>query len=325
MRELSERFFIKEEDLDQRRYFGSLIESAMRIGMLSDSDIKKIYVDLWQILKAQAEKRVGGKSSSIPKERAEELLESIAFVIGVRLKSFLTPEEAISKIQDSALRSLFEEGMELVRMKMANAKRLQNKILGNIFYTPNIFYRATISDGINGFFKLYKPQFSAQDIHITADYPVFLERPNLEGVEFIERYLRYIEAENSFLTLFDPGHIHRLMCAVKKDYAQIPMNFFEPVFMEATGNVILGKNPKELSLSAEDIQKLKIVFTDKTTQEIALILNDAITHIKLSPRSENYAALAVFKMSEWIKQCMDLKDGNGIFTAVDTDRRILDA
>ena len=62
-----------------------------------------------------------------------------------------------------------------------------------MFQTPNGFWRSTIEGGINGFFRLYRPEFAAHEIHITADYPPLLGRPALQGVEFMERYLQEIE------------------------------------------------------------------------------------------------------------------------------------
>ena len=72
-----------------------------------------------------------------------------------------------------------ENGLKLIRRKMAVSRHLQKKVLEHLLDTPNVYYRSTIADGINGFFKLYRPQFSAHEIHITADYPVFMGRPEL--------------------------------------------------------------------------------------------------------------------------------------------------
>ena len=321
MSDILKFFPIREEDLDQRAYFSSLLESSARVGLISEKGIMAIRSGLWELLREQAKKRCGGKSSSLPKELAEELLESIAFVIGVKLKAFLTLDEAVSALMAVSVKELFDDGMEIVRMKMANSKRLQNKILKNLFNTPNVYYKATVADGINGFFKLYKPQFEAQNIHITADYPIFLERPELDGVEFIERYLRYIDAENAFLTLFDPLSVHRLMCAVKSDYADIPINFFEPVFMTAAGCVILGKNPSELSLSPTEAERLGKMFCGAAREEIDSVLNEVLARLancmKIPPHSENYARLSVTKLSAWIEKCTELQMKDGIFTAVD--------
>lgn len=103
---------------------------------------------------------------------------------------------------------------------------------------------------------MYRPQFSAHEIHITADYPLLAGRPDLDGIEFIEQYLRCFEAENSFCKQFQPQDIHELLCGLTQDYQSIPMNLFEFVSLSALGLVMLKRRPQRLNLSKEDIEIL---------------------------------------------------------------------
>ena len=48
-------------------------------------------------------------------------------------------------------------------------------------------------------------------------------------------YLRRIQVENAFCIRFAPQYVHRLLCALTPDYANIPMNLFEPVLLAALG------------------------------------------------------------------------------------------
>lgn len=217
---------ILPEQLNSRYYFQSLMERAHLCGLLSDQELSKIQTELLIILAEQTDKWSQGKSSSIPMEKAQELLTSAAFVIGVQLKSYQAPENAVEALKAEPLKSLFEKGLKLVQRKIAISRHRQKRITAHLLNTPNVYYRSTIADGINGFFKLYRPQFSAQDIHITADYPTYLGRPNFDGIEFIERYLRCIEAENEFCyALFSAGHTP----SVVRAYARLPQYSNEPV------------------------------------------------------------------------------------------------
>lgn len=188
---------MRAELLSQRCYFLSLLDQAHLGGLLSDTDLSRIQAELLMFLAEQTELWSRGKSSSIPVEKAQELMVSILFVIGLKLKSCRTPEQAVELLKSESLRFLFEEGMKLVRRKAVISRHLQKRVTDHLLDTPNVYYRATIVDGIDGFFKLYRPQFAAHEIHITADYPVFAGRPELAGIEFIEEYLHCIEAENA--------------------------------------------------------------------------------------------------------------------------------
>ena len=68
----------------------------------------------------------------------------------------------------------------------------------NLIKTNNYFYNTTLKEGIKAFFKIYNFSYDACNINITADYEP-LNRPNLYGIEFISKYLEYINYENIFV------------------------------------------------------------------------------------------------------------------------------
>lgn len=288
---------IKEKLLSQKYYFQSLVEQAHYCGLLSDRELSVIQTDLLFILAEQADQWSLDKSSSIPIEKAQDIMASILFVIGIQLKSYQTPEQAIGVLKLEPLKTLFESGLKLVRRKMVIARRLQKRILNHLLATPNVYYRSTIADGINGFFKLYRPQFAAQEIHITADYPIFMGRPQLEGIEFIEKYLRCIQAENAFCLCFAPQDIHHLLCGLTKDYRSVPLNIFEPVLLSALGLIILDRSPLRLNLTENDISILYQKFFEQSEMEVQDCLRNALsslnTEMNLPQISIQYADLCI--------------------------------
>lgn len=246
--------------------------------------------EILALLAGLAQKWTRGESTSLREEKAREMLESILFVIGLRARTGDAPDSAAQA---------FSEGLALCRRKMALCRRTQERILAHLFQTPNHFYSLTIRDGINGFFKLYDPEFAAQRIHITADYPVYTGRPQAEGITFIERYLRAIEAENDFLTRFSPENVDRLLCAMGRDYRSAPVNLFGPVFAAALGLTLLNRPPRALNLRESDLEALKRRFAALEREEIRAILTDALEKLtallSLPPHTARYArqALAV--------------------------------
>ena len=81
---------ILPEQLNSRYYFQSLMERAHLCGLLSDQELSKIQTELLIILAEQTDKWSQGKSSSIPMEKAQELLihtqkkiKEIAFLLSL--------------------------------------------------------------------------------------------------------------------------------------------------------------------------------------------------------------------------------------------------
>ena len=242
-------------------------------------------LQLIELLAQKCDEWTRGESSSLPAEKAQDILTSILYVISLARKE---PQDTIS------VSELFERGLVCVQKKLFSCHMLQRRILKNLFNTPNVFYRSTIEGGINGFFKLYNPQFSAHEIHITADYPVCQGRPVLEGVEFIEEYLSRIDAENAFCNLFDPVLVHRLLLGLSPDYAQLPVNIFEPVLLSALGLIMAGRLPADLGLTPYDILLLEDTFEGKTKEQIESALCTALnrlkTYLDVPERSIAYAS-----------------------------------
>lgn len=279
MQQLEIRRPMAREALNPRYYLRSLLAEARRCALISDAEIAAVQAGMQALVLRQAAAWARGRSSSVPAKVAQEIFTSAAFVIGLRLKACAEPEDAVEALRQSAPEALFDAGLELIDRKLTRARLMQRRIEARLFETPNHFYRGTIVDGVNGFFKLYKPQLAAHEIHITADYPPCLGRPELDGIEFIEHYLRRIEAENAFLTCFDADDVHHLLCGVSADYASCPMNLFEPVLLSALGLMLLKRPPRRLELAPAEAARLTARFSAMDAREAQAELSGALAQL----------------------------------------------
>ena len=308
---------ISAESIHPKYYFQSLIEQSASCGLLTDRNISAMQLELMTLLAEQTDQWSHGESSSIPTEKAQEMMASVMFVLGVQLKTYPTPEQAVDLLKSKPLKSLFESGLKLVRSKMATSRRLQKQIADNLLYTPNVYYRSTIVDGINGFFKLYRPQFTAHEIHITADYPVLAGRPELNGIEFIEQYLRCIEAENAFCRCFAAEDIHYLLCGLTPDYPKIPMNLLEPVLLSALGLILVNRNPVLLDLHKKDIALLQQQFSGQPVHEIQDSLEKALLvldwEIKLPQTAIEYVFFCMPGIAVIVRNAVKMKTLDKVF------------
>lgn len=267
---------LDEHALSGKEYFLSLLLQGRQCALLTDEDVERIQMESLSLLKEQTAKWSRGKSSSVRVEKAQELLASIYYTVGLALKACPSPEDAIDALKQTALAELYQKGLARVERKLKASKRMYREIRSNLFQTRNVFYRSTVVDGIGGFFKLYSPEFSAQEIHITADYPTFLGVKDLAGVEFIERYLRNIVYENQFCLYFSKERVHRLLCGLDRNYQQIVLNVYEYVLASALGCVLTGRAVRELSCN---LDVLKAMLSGKSAEEIERLLSDALIRL----------------------------------------------
>ena len=222
---------------------------------MSGADIRRLQGELYALLAEASMLWSNGRSSSVPAAEAQELLASIVYTIGIRLKACAVPDEAVCLLQ-TPMKPLYEKGLAMIHRKVAAAGMLHKRLKAELFPSPNVFWRETAVSGVDGFFRLYRPAVAAHETHITADYPTLAPRPMLDGIEFIERYLWALDAENTFLCCFQPELVHNLLCSELPDYENTPVNLAEPVLAAFFGLACLGKPPERLNLTAEDCRKL---------------------------------------------------------------------
>lgn len=203
-------------------YFLSLLAAGAKQGILTDADLACLQSESLALLAAQTAVYTGGESSSVRTETAQALLDSVFYTLGIVLKGFPTPDAALQALKSRSLAVLLTEGQ----------------------------------DGIRGFFRLYRPALFANETHITADYPPLLPITGLCGIEFIERYLACLMAENRFLRCFQPKQVHLLLCALPEDYRKTPMNLCLPVLTAALCCELTGQPPHTLACDREALARL---------------------------------------------------------------------
>ena len=223
---------IDSSRLNGRAYFLSLATQARTCGLLSDGELARLETESLALLARKARAYTGGESTSLRAETARALLDSVHYTVGVALKACVSPEDAVERLRREPLEALEAAGQALISRKLDAARLLHTRLKQNLFDSENVFYRGTIVDGIEGFFRAYRPAFFAQETHITADYPP-LNAVEGTGIEFVEGYLRALTHENRFLLYFPPERVRRLLTARDETWRLQPMNLVGPVLAAA--------------------------------------------------------------------------------------------
>ena len=265
---------IKREKLDERNYFKTLIEAAFEEQMIIEDDIVNFQMQILQLLDKIVYKYNGVDSSSIRKEIMEDISNSNIYTISIYLKSFRNPDEAIKSIKEQGLEIAYQEGRKKID-KMLNIIRLMYiKVKQNKLNIENDTYNDTIIGGIQGFLKIYNPDFKAQDMKITADYPLYNNLiGKLDGVEFIKEYLSSIYLENLFCKKFSEEKIKYLLYGYSHDYKELIINIFEIVLLEVIACKLVKRDIQDLSISIAEVNEIYLMLENKDKSEIENIIN----------------------------------------------------
>lgn len=308
---------IKRERLSSEKYFQSLLEEAYSAKLLSDNELERIQFDCLALLAKKTERYNMGDSSSIGVDKAQDLLSTIMFTVGVELKNYKNPDDGIEVLQRDGVDSIYKAGYKRIEGLVKQAKMLQSTIICNLFETKNVFYSSTVVDGINGFFKLYYPEFESREIHITADYPVYKRMEPLLGIEFIGKYLEYIYYENEFCTKFSSEDVHHLLCGYDEKYESLLFNIYEQVLTSAIGCILTGGDLLRLERTPSSTKVLIALFQGKSRVEIQEVLTTALEELseamEISDSLKHYLSGSLPKIAVSVENAVSLNTLDNVF------------
>lgn len=270
---------LNREQLNEEFYLESLIQQAFEKGLLTDVELERIQFELMNLLAYKTERYTTGDSSSIPMDKARIIMTSSLFTIGLWLKTYAHPDDAVNALIEEPIDNLYKKGRTRIDTMLGAAKAVHKKLLESLIDVDNEFYRATADDGIKGFFKLYYPDFTAAELHITADYPVFNPMPKLAGIEFISRYLKALYYENEFCTFFRQERINAVLRGYNEGYPELLFNIYEQVLIAALGCVIAGEPPETLNITKKSSEYLQNYFAGIDNGRITALLENAVSEL----------------------------------------------
>lgn len=281
---------IKRKNLDEKNYFKTLIEAGYENEMLTDNDLINLQIGMIGLLDEKVYRYTGSESSSIRKEVMKNINESNYYTIGLQLKTFKSPDDAIEEIKKNGLKKVYYDGRKRIDRMLDVIRVMYAKVKNNKLQTKNHIYNDTILGGIQGFLKIYDPDFNAQDMKITADYPLYNNIVGkFEGVEFISEYVNSIYLENELCNMFENEKIERLLCSYSSKYEDLIINIFEIVFLEVIACKLVRRNVFDLEISKSELSKIYELFKVKNKEEIAIEIIKVCNDIydELIPEKEN--------------------------------------
>ena len=130
MTDIIKSSLIKENEINKKHYFKSLIETAYAQGVISLDEINYLQRKSIDLLKKVVGMLTGNESFTVKYDRARDLLDSAYFTIGIYLKTCETPDDAIKEVLSNDLYSIFQKGNKLIEQYL-NKYKTSNTIFSN--------------------------------------------------------------------------------------------------------------------------------------------------------------------------------------------------
>jgi hypothetical protein len=297
MNQLEKSNIINENRLDPGFYFQSLFQEACNKHLLSDLQIERIQLEVVELMAKEVERYTNDESSSVLLEKAQELLQSITYSIGVYLKSLPDMGDKIDLLKNEKLSVLFYRGMDSVAAIKTKSWSLLQNIQKNSLKLHNYSYQDTINTGVPEFFHDYNIEFGAHEFNGCIDYQLCNTVEGLLGVEYIQEYLTRFTMEHNFIKNFPEQTVNQLLQGFDKDAEHMLINVFELVLTNALGCELLGQKILELNIHESDRvwlqNSLEKLSHDTLQNRIENAFMSMVSELNLESELMSYAKTAI--------------------------------
>lgn len=293
---------IRKVNLERNRYTVSLLREGLRTGMLTSQEVYSIEVALMRILQDLIRRYTRGKSSSVTSETAENIMASMMYAVDACVLHFETPDQAVLALKNGDARKIYENGVELVRQCFEETKQLYLEVKKNRLDVPVDAYNMTIDESLPAFLEKYGIIFDAHNTMASIDYPLALDDTGLQGVSYINQYLRHLQTETQFCRLFSRQGLLELLSnygqVCRFNYRIELFNIFELVLNNAVFSVLSGGDANRTTISAEQYNLLNRMFTRLNPSRIAYALDQAMSRLQ-------YSLKTAPPLTDYMTRCRD--------------------
>lgn len=223
--------------------------------------------ELVPLVAALAEKYTAHESTSLPYEKAEQLMGAVLYCI--RENGMSKPEcVSVSPAKPMTARQAYEAGAALVAEKVQKTLDLYHEILPGFRSYKNRCLHDTFTAGMPEFFRWYDIKFCPQDTILTLDYPVLRDLSAYTGIDRIYAYLRCICLEQEFLHCFPEDNVRGTLYRYDRQYKDIVENICEIVLRDILIHVLAGKPLEESDVTGDDHRRIRDVFRQTGLPEL---------------------------------------------------------
>lgn len=240
----------------KRMNLQEILLEACRTDQMSKEENKRIQCELFDLM-TQIVISHSENPMELQAEKIEQLLESISYTIELSIFSGKELEDQILLLKTIPISQHYKNGQKQLQRLMKECRQMSEKLISCHLQLNNQAYTDTIAKGIPEFLENYDLEQKAQELPGFFDYPLCVEIKNKKGILYAQKYLEELLWEEEFLHLFEEERVLRLAEGYVEDYSQLSINFFELVFANVIGNLLIGVSASEMEQLSMNSSKYK--------------------------------------------------------------------
>jgi len=265
--------------IDPRHYLTSLIGEGLRTGVLAPEEPEKIQIRLLEVLHQEIREYTCDRSSSVPADKARQILGSLLYALDWHLQQYTSPDEALRHLGDDRMADLIRDSRHSLSKLIDQTGELLQRVRAGRPQVDLLALNELIDAGFDAFFTHYDRRFDACNTLLTLDYPLLSFDRSLTGIRGINACLASLELENHFLACFPAVNLDRLLTACGRPFClpgrELIVNLAEILLKQSFAAVMLGLPYDECAISEVDGQRLEACLKDLPDEKLAKALADA--------------------------------------------------
>ncbi len=179
---------IKRQELDESAYLESVLEKALELKLITDNDIEAIQDECLKLLAHNLRRTYGDISDSVSEERAKAMMDSIIYTLGVGLKTFVYPDEALDFLLKNGADTLYLRGIKRINEMISGIKEMLDILQNTLPPNADVKLIYTVTKILPTFLKKYNPEIAAHERVVLPIYPVDFNFEKYNGIEYIFAY-----------------------------------------------------------------------------------------------------------------------------------------
>lgn len=210
--------------------------------------------ELVPIVAKLAEDYTFRESTSIPYDRAQQLMEAVLYSIREGERA---GQCACVPVGELSAAEMYAVGAACVEKKTKETLHLYNGLMTHFSDYGNRCLQDTVVRGLPEFFKWYDCKYEPQDTILTLDYPVLEDLSGDTGIDKIYNFIVCIQVEQRFLNGFPPETVRQILYRYDKRYGRMIDNLCEIVLAGVIGHVVTGQPISVPDFAPEEFRRLQ--------------------------------------------------------------------
>ena len=248
-----------------KKRFSMSMEELFYSSLISDTRKEILIEDFMLLLEKKIHQYTGG-DSSLSKEKAQMIMESIDKTLVFYLQQY-DEQYVISLLYQHNIQELYFQSAQYLLHSLHQLYLQTLHLQKQILPIPVDIYQKTLRNGLSAFFQAYNYEYHFSDLIITFDYPTCHPLKQKDLNKMME-YIHNLEIEHMFLHTFDIQNI--IYCFQHFYYYDIYMieNISGMIFIQFLCMSFLSPHSLSLQMNTQDGQKLYCLFQHINKEEL---------------------------------------------------------